>query len=507
MILFTHTYNIQYYAYISLTFFFISGAQCPSGWYQDRQGSVNGCVGCPKDTYSPTSGNVAKLLCLDCKAQRTTRSSYPIKLHDDNKSTTTTSASAEFTKNTLVTTMKMTTFDSLPKIDSACFCVGTTLKIRQTSANQYTDSKFDRDLLKLYGSSCEVWDEMPGTPYNDYCPVGVDTCSQVGNWCRQKWCFVNDPVACGTRGFDVAGSTVFSPASGEAIVFYSYGVCGTPDCYANEKNWETGVCPFGLTRKEMSVCKDKMKLSLGALTGASSSTTSLDDELKIIGFSTEGACLCRAGLTYSERKNLTYDTCRACPDGANCGIVGIDRDGLTLQEILPLPGWWRTSPDSNIFLDCKNTYRSLGKEASLKLARERCCPFCNLTNHQLIDKNRTVNATSSTNGTNMQCLKGYTGPLCYACDTNLDYVWSGNSCVYCEGGASLSFHIAMWFLIGLFASFVVFLIFVLIKPPKTDTASKKRGILMNNAKVLWSWGQLFSSIPGTFGDTAWGASL
>jgi hypothetical protein len=401
-----------------------------------------------------------------------------------------------------IATTTLTAFDSIPKIDSACFCAGTTPEIRKTALNQYKDSKFDQDLLKIYGSSCAAWDDMAGTPYKEYCPADLDTCSQGGNWCRQNWCFVNDPVACAARGFDVAGGSVFSPSSGETTTYYSFGICGVADCYNNEDNWVKGVCPFGLTLEEKAECKRKLKQPAG---GSTILNDAMNADIVAGGFRSEQACLCRAGSFYTERTNSTYDVCQACPEGANCGEKGVDRDGLTLQEILPLPGWWRAGPNSTIFLDCTKLYENLGEDTSRMLARERCCPFCNLTSNQLVG-NTTSNATSFTNLTSTPCLKGYTGPLCFACDTSVNYVWSGSDCIYCNGGASLSAHIGMWFVIGLSVSFVVFLVFVLVKQPKNKAASKKRDTLWNNAKVLRSWGQLFSATPSTF-DLDWGESL
>ena len=47
----------------------------------------------------------------------------------------------------------------------------------------------------------------------------------------------------------------------------------------------------------------------------------------------------------------------------------------------------------------------------------------------------------------------------------------------------------------------------MLKPAKDDAKKKKRDALFNNLKILWSWGQLFSSTPGSFGEIAWGENM
>jgi hypothetical protein len=486
---------------------------CPSGWYQDRHGSTQGCIKCPKDTYSPTTGNIAHLLCLHCTPERTTRSSVPtintiVNPVLTNNSATSAAAAATAAYSTVTsnvdTASTFSVFNTQPKIDTACFCKGTTVAERKAAANHYTDSKYNQDILKMYGSSCREWDNLRGSPYKQYCPADLNTCTQAGNWCRQKWCFVNDPEACAARGFDIAGGSVFSYPSGEPIKYYSYGLCGYPDCYRNEKNWETGVCPFGLKENEKVHCQHQLAASAN-----DGIAISKESQIEVFGgFRTQQSCLCRAGKYYTEKTNSTHSTCIECPKGANCGQKGIDRDGLSLQESLPMPGFWRTDSNSDIFLDCKKPYYRLGEETSQRLAKQRCCPSCNLTASTYLVKNMTFtnNATTinNNNATNAPCLKGYTGPLCHVCNVDQDYVSSGNGCIFCDGGASLSYHIAMWFVIGICFSTCIFIVFVLVKPPKDHATSKKYDSILNNMKVLWSWGQLFSATPNTFGEIAWG---
>jgi len=80
--------------------------------------------------------------------------------------------------------------------------------------------------VKLYGSNCAVWDQMPGTPWNSYCPSTTSDWSHPDyNWCQQPWCYVD--ASCPSA----VPSTVFT---GSDVAYYSYLSCGaTSDCYSN----------------------------------------------------------------------------------------------------------------------------------------------------------------------------------------------------------------------------------------------------------------------------------
>ena len=226
---------------------------CPSGWFQDTAGSTNGCRECPADTYATTSGNVAKFMCVGCEMERTTRSSIPLpmlmvpsssSLNASNEASSSSGGVAAGegggdgggggggggTDVDVLSGATANLFDKLPKNDNACYCRGTTTLERGLAKNQYKEAKYDQEVLKKYGSTCEVWDNVIGSPYKDFCPDDVDVCAKGGNWCLQKWCFVNDPVACAARGFDIASSDAFAAPSGDITTYYSYAVCGYPDC-------------------------------------------------------------------------------------------------------------------------------------------------------------------------------------------------------------------------------------------------------------------------------------
>jgi hypothetical protein len=259
----------------------------------------------------------------------------------------------------------------------------------------------------------------------------------------------------------------------------------------NIENWEKGICPYSLPPIEAEKCKSLItKKNRVSSEGG--------------GFRTQESCLCRAGIYYTDDSNSTNEVCRACPEGANCGRKDADRDGLTLKEILPLPGWWRASGNSSEFLDCRVPYMIAGKEVATALARERCCPSCNITEESA---QSYPNSSSFFNNTNAACLVGYDGPYCASCNSSGDFLKWGNNCTYCRGGASIAVHIGMWFGVGALVVVGVCSGFLMLKPPKNEDQAAKRDALMSNGKILWDWGQLFSSTPNTFGEIAWGETF
>ena len=98
--------------------------------------------------------------------------------------------------------------------------------------------------IKIYGTSCAAWDQMPGTPWIEYCPVTADWCNSMYNWCQLPWCFVGSN--CSSR----VASTVFA---GSEAAYLSYDTClSAPDCRStpfdircpfdtNTLSWSTGA--------------------------------------------------------------------------------------------------------------------------------------------------------------------------------------------------------------------------------------------------------------------------
>jgi len=95
--------------------------------------------------------------------------------------------------------------------------------------------------IKLYGTTCAAWDQIPGTPWYSYCPAGSNWAHMDFNWCQQPWCYV-DKTCTGEK----VASSVFK---GSDTAYYSYTACGhTADCYTDiawnkSYAWPTG-CPY-----------------------------------------------------------------------------------------------------------------------------------------------------------------------------------------------------------------------------------------------------------------------
>merc|ERR1712110_576156 len=76
--------------------------------------------------------------------------------------------------------------------------------------------------IKLYGTSCAAWDQIPQTPWIYDCPANADWCHQDYNWCQAPWCYVSSTCQTGVASAVFKGSTV---------AYYSYDTClDTPNC-------------------------------------------------------------------------------------------------------------------------------------------------------------------------------------------------------------------------------------------------------------------------------------
>ena len=102
-----------------------------------------------------------------------------------------------------------------------------------------------------------------------------------------------------------------------------------------------------------------------------------------------GECLC----TPPQSLTMRAGKCEACPDGTACDVDGYDTRSLVL-----LPGWWRSSGESNQIRECP-----FGKAA---------CPGSESFNH---------------------CTEGYRGPLCATCAESFYLDSSGDTCKSCDG--------------------------------------------------------------------------
>jgi len=132
-------------------------------------------------------------------------------------------------------------YDNYPSKDPATCDTAVTDKTNAKYCKKYPGMYKAMAAIKLYGTTCAAWDQMPGTPWYSYCPKTADFKTADYNWCQQPWCYV-DSACTG----DKVATSVFK---GSSIAYYSYHSCGLhADCYTNiawnkSFKWPTG-CPY-----------------------------------------------------------------------------------------------------------------------------------------------------------------------------------------------------------------------------------------------------------------------
>eukprot|EP00929_Paragymnodinium_shiwhaense_P066214 TRINITY_DN3318_c0_g1_i2.p1 TRINITY_DN3318_c0_g1~~TRINITY_DN3318_c0_g1_i2.p1 ORF type:complete len:362 (+),score=30.74 TRINITY_DN3318_c0_g1_i2:87-1172(+) len=97
--------------------------------------------------------------------------------------------------------------------------------------------------IKLYGTTCGAWDQMPGMPWSDSCPPGANWTEKKYNWCQVPWCYVDKDCP------DAMPSSVFKGSN--TVAFYAYSPCGgAVDCFTDvyqggdwSGTWPAG-CPY-----------------------------------------------------------------------------------------------------------------------------------------------------------------------------------------------------------------------------------------------------------------------
>jgi hypothetical protein len=128
------------------------------------------------------------------------------------------------------------------------------------------------------------------------------------------------------------------------------------------------------------------------------------------------------------------------------------------------------------------------------LAKERCCPSGKCNNSATVNKDGTMFTHPDE-----QCKDGYSGALCLVCRKG--YVQQGNSCIECKAGASIGVAalplIAM--LVGLFCLLLIY--FILGK--KASSNAEKGYQWFGQAKIMLSFVQIFSSMPGVLDGVPW----
>jgi hypothetical protein len=201
------------------------------------------------------------------------------------------------------------------------------------------------------------------------------------------------------------------------------------------------------------------------------------------------ACLCRKETYYQDDDG----ECATCPTGANCS----SHDGMTLDKLSALPGYWRADVESEYFEQCSVVYK--GANAN-EIASQRCCPPEIKNCSAIGQKNSTLPWNADT-----QCLKGYQGILCGACQK--DYVRTGDDCLPCEGGWNVLAAAGSLLLSCLIISVISFVIIKKVKTLKKHKDNDPVGSISTQFEVLTSWLQILSVLTKTFDGVPWGESF
>jgi hypothetical protein len=148
------------------------------------------------------------------------------------------------------------------------------------------------------------------------------------------------------------------------------------------------------------------------------------------------------------------------------------KDGIVLEELSALPGYWRSTNQTLLFADCKDSFSSALDPS--KKAIERCPGF----NRSTVD--------DGVFHPDLQCNKkgeeSYGGPMCMAC-LNHDFTTSNDgTCMYCKGGSSLSSVISVLATVMGLLFLIFAVIFLKVHHEVHPTESKKATEKINYPK-------------------------
>ena len=184
--------------------------------------------------------------------------------------------------------------------------------------------------------------------------------------------------------------------------------------------------------------------------------------------------------------NASNDNCHPCPAGADCS----HKNGIHLNEIVAINGYWRPHPTSKVFSDCRQGYGGTDKEM---LAKDRCCPAGKCSNNTNLIKNGVT-----FNHTDDQCKDGYSGALCLVCANN--YVLQGIHCIPCAGGSNLGAAFVFLFSLAVIIFFIV--LFIFVWAPSASKA-KQSATYFGQVKIILTFLQILASMPGVFDNVPW----
>jgi hypothetical protein len=179
--------------------------------------------------------------------------------------------------------------------------------------------------------------------------------------------------------------------------------------------------------------------------------------------SSEGSNFCKCRRGYYYLKDPIKQICGDCPNNANCS----SKNGATIHDISPVPGFWRSSSDSDTFHDCTGPFRGTDS------ANERCCPGDTC----LYMPANTSHALSTAEWQNLQCGDRYHGALCTLCKENFARSSDG-LCKPCDP-PDLGLALGLFFMIN--AIFAI-LVFYLVSRIETVDSTGKGEVAMGRTR-------------------------
>jgi hypothetical protein len=364
---------------------------CAAGTFADRNGSIS-CIECAPGTYAALD---ASTTCNDCG--------------DDEFQ--------GFAKASSCNKIKSGHYRSGPTTEVEC-PAGKAGSGGSAPCNDCLTGFYQNNVGKPTCRDCPVgWSSEDGSVKCAACGAGT-----YGDGCN------NCPLGFARKGNDMDATQCQQCKLGETTTIEGAATCNGCDLgtYGISKG-KCAACPAGQYQdgKGETFCKecevDTYLNEPGKSSKADCTACSADRSTGTTTRNTNAsACLCKRTNYYQNENNI----CEPCPIGADCSF----KDGIVLEELSALPGYWRSTNQTLLFADCKDSFSSALDPS--KKAIERCPGF----NRSTVD--------DGVFHPDLQCNKkgeeSYGGPMCMAC-LNHDFTTSNDgTCMYCKGGSSLS---------------------------------------------------------------------
>ena len=379
---------------------------CQAGKYSTEEGldAASKCSACNAGTYSKAIGATSKDSCIDCQPGK-----KGTEVGASNETACSNCGKGEYRGGADDTKTCLKCPPGRNSSEGSVSC-------SSCSAGQYVETSTD---------SCLE------------CPAGYVSKDQDSNFCT--------PCGKGVKGESSnAGGTTCMPC--DLGRFQSTpGVC--QDCKA-------GQYADGKGQKSCTTCPIDTYLSeFGKSSKADCSLCNADRSTGLaVGNVGNATCLCKRGAYYQNDQN----ECVACPVGGDCS----GHDGLTLDKVATLPGYWRANATTVVFTDCKVAF-SASLNASVD-AEAKCIgvQVGNSTTVSEIDFNPDD-----------QCILGSGGPSCMSCVDG--YAMLGSECKKCNPSILNVVGVVAGLMVILFGIFAV--MFMKAKEDDDDDDGEERG--------------------------------